>query len=34
MFVGGRVVRQGKWKGSEVGKVAGWERWEGGEVAK
>ena len=31
MFVGGRVVRQGKWKGSEVGK---WERWQGGKGGK
>ena len=28
LFVGGRVVRQGKWEGSEVA------RWEGSEVAK
>ena len=28
LFVGGRVVRQGRWEGSEVG------RWEGSEVGK
>ena len=45
-FVGGRVVRQGRWKGSEVGRQGGrvvsWEcgkggrlmRWEGNEVAR
>ena len=33
LFVGGGV-RQGRWEGSEVGKVAGWERWKGSEVAR
>ena len=31
LFVGGRVVRKGRWQGSEVGR---WERWEGSEVGK
>ena len=31
LFVGGRVVRQRRWEGSEVGR---WERWEGSEVGK
>ena len=35
-FVRGRVVRQGKWEGSEVGMWEGREvaRWEGSEVAR
>ena len=28
LFVGGRVVRQGRWNGNEVG------RWEGSELGK
>ena len=31
LFLGGRVVRQGRWEGSEMGR---WERWEGSEVAR
>ena len=31
LFLGGRVVRQGRWEGSEVAR---WERWEGNEVAR
>ena len=31
LFVGGRVVSQGRWEDSEVGK---WGRWEGSEVAR
>ena len=27
-------MRQGRWEGSEVGKVAEWERWKGSEVAR
>ena len=34
LFVGGRVVRQGRWKGSEVGNVGGWGRWQGGKGGK
>ena len=42
LFVGGRVVRQGRWEGSEVGRwerwevseVGRWGRWEGSEVGK
>ena len=39
LFVGGRVVRQKRWEGSEVGRwegseVARWERGEGNEVGK
>ena len=39
LFVGGRVVKQGKWEGSEVGRwevseVGRWGRWESSEVAR
>ena len=42
LFVSGRVVRQGRWEGSEVGRwgrwegseVVRWERWKGSEVAR
>ena len=42
LSVGGRVVRQGKWEGSEVARWGRWElievgrwgRWEGSEVAR
>ena len=31
LFVGGRVVRQGRWEDSQVGR---WERWEVSEVGR
>ena len=42
LFVGGRMVRKGRWQGSEVGRRERWEvsdverwgRWEGSEVGK
>ena len=39
LFVGGRVVRQGRWEGSQVGRwedsqVGRWERWEVSELGR
>ena len=36
LFVGGRVVRQGRWDGSEGdgGRVVRWERWEVSEMER
>ena len=38
LFVGGRVVRQGRWEGSEVGRQGGrvvsWECGKGGKVVE
>ena len=39
LFVGGRVVRQGRWEGNEVGlwedsEVGRWESWEVSEVGR
>ena len=31
LFVGGKVVRQGRWEGSMVGR---WEKWEDNEVGR